>query len=654
MSNDAGQVCRDRNTNHNSCRPGGQLKHAHKKQYLDEYDLVEILAQKEDLTSSIIGVIKERNVDIKDLQRILDNNANIFPIKNDRFCFNHKLKLCTGHLGSKGCEKKRDCIDLHICRNFLDEICRYKSCDLGHNLATGHNTKVLRNFFLDRLESDTLLRVLSKTLPKSTSNSHKGNADQETRDDEFLETSESDANPPSGNDDESDADRLSGDRVERKKRSPNKTKTQIQSVWSSDSNGDVGIPEICYDSVEGKCARQDIDCERLHSFQHFYWQISKENNKWFNLHPQLVFCLEKSYCDASKDGAILPRLKEADLQSSHTDAMKILSRDEWTSDFQSMTLVNSTHTVNVHLRRLCSQNTARTSVKANTFRWFFRADNQKWVPYDNIDDSEEQGLHITDISEDIEKHYLVKSNQCFTIKKQKFAYVLDFQKMSQLNVITNKTREIRRRPLEHLQDTSDRSFLPEDWEDMQPKERMRLVDLDPNSNEYEDVITLLKDDTYKAKVQKIQRNQNPYLWKTFQIKKEEMITQYGDEASVKMTDLFHGTKHDIVSNICKENFDFRLHGENTGHIWGKGSYFGNNITYCYRYCRPDQAGLRYLFVAKVLIGTITRGDKELKRPPMNTATGSLFDTTVDDEAQPTIFVKYDKQEYYPYYVITMS
>ncbi|XP_063610546.1 uncharacterized protein LOC134784410 [Penaeus indicus] len=671
--NSAGQVCRDRNTE-------GQPKStAHKtRRNLDKcgkklhaYDLVEIMVQEEDLNSNIREVIRERNVGPEDVQRVLNNNADIFHIKSDGFCL--KLKLCTGHLGSKGCKNRRDCIDMHICQNFLKGICRYRSCGLGHNLTTGHNSKVLQKFFLNRLGSDTLLRVLSKNIPKITSNSHKGSADQGIRDSspdqKPLETSESDVTPPSGDDDESDADCLSGGRVERKKRSPNEKKTHIQSVWSSDSDGDVGIPEICYDSVEGICTRLDIDCERLHSFQHFYWQISRDKSKWFNLHPQLVSCLEKSYCDVSKDGVTLPKLKETDLQSGHTGAVKILSRDEWTSDFQSMTLVNSSHKVCAHLRRLCSQKTA--SVKANTFRWYYRDDDQKWVPYDN---SEEKGQHITNISEEIEKHYLAKPSTPFNVKNQRFNYVLDFQRMFQINAITNKRRDIRRRPLEHLCDTSHRSLspvdtqnqsllpvdtqnqslLPRDWEDMQPKERVRLVDLDPKSKEYRNVIILLGNDTYKAKVQKIQRNQNPYLWKAFQIKKEEMILQYGDEASVKMTDLFHGTKPDIVNTICKENFDFRLHGESTGHIWGKGSYFGNDITFCYRYCRPDSTGLRYLFVAKVLVGAIVLGEKDLRRPPLNTATNNLFDTTVDNETHPTIFVKYDKQEYYPEYIITMA
>ena len=33
------------------------------------------------------------------------------------------------------------------------------------------------------------------------------------------------------------------------------------------------------------------------------------------------------------------------------------------------------------------------------------------------------------------------------------------------------------------------------------------------------------------------------------------------------------------------------------------------------------------------------------------ATGKLFDTTVDNEGAPIVYVKYDTQEYYPEFVV---
>ena len=39
--------------------------------------------------------------------------------------------------------------------------------------------------------------------------------------------------------------------------------------------------------------------------------------------------------------------------------------------------------------------------------------------------------------------------------------------------------------------------------------------------------------------------------------------------------LFHGTNPEIVEAICKQNFDWRLHGKNAT-VYGEGSYFALN------------------------------------------------------------------------------
>lgn len=59
-------------------------------------------------------------------------------------------------------------------------------------------------------------------------------------------------------------------------------------------------------------------------------------------------------------------------------------------------------------------------------------------------------------------------------------------------------------------------------------------------------------------------------------------------------------------------------------------------------------------VAEVIIGQIAKGDPSMKRPPKNPTTGELYDTTVDNVNSPKVFVKYDKQEYCPFYIIELS
>ncbi|XP_042860916.1 protein mono-ADP-ribosyltransferase PARP12-like [Penaeus japonicus] len=621
------------------------------------HDLVEILSHKEELQTSIVKLTRKLNTRYEDVDAIVTGNDHVFQISNEIICLRPKVNMCLEHLEDMGCKDKKTCSNLHICQDFLKGICNYTNCNMGHTIKTHHNQKILRTFYLDELSTDVLLEILRRVLVVGS----RGSKSQGSK----GESSDPQASSSHGIGFEKDAQKrlrrflkeqknidLSSEDEDEVKEP--KRKTQNSTVWSTDSHGDVEIPEICYESVEGTCSKQEDGCERLHSFHHYYWQISKDKSEWLNLPPKLVLCLEKSYCSVSADGVTLPRMKDIDLHSLHTDAVKILSRDEWTSDFQEMSLENSAKSVKVHLRRLCTEKLKDKSVKANTFIWYFKDDNNEWIPYGSTNSDTQEGLGITSTPEDIEKHFLRSPTTPLNIRSKRFSYVLDLQKLIQTNVITHRKRNLRRRPEGHVQDIQDQTYLPEEWETMQPKERMRFVELDPRSAEYKKVINLLKDDNYKSKVKKIQRNQNPYLWKALQNKIEEMVDQYGDEASVNMKYLFHGTKADIINNICNENFDFRLHGETTGHIWGKGAYFGNDIAYCYRYCQPDSASLRHMIVAKVLVGTITLGQKDLKRPPKDQATGYFFDTTVNDVAHPSIFVKYDKQEYYPNYLITMA
>ena len=62
-------------------------------------------------------------------------------------------------------------------------------------------------------------------------------------------------------------------------------------------------------------------------------------------------------------------------------------------------------------------------------------------------------------------------------------------------------------------------------------------------------------------------------------------------------------------------------------------------------------GNRFMFIALVLVGQYDKGNSSLSRPPHDSMTNLLFDTTVDSISQPTIFVKYDMQEYYPEYIV---
>ena len=120
--------------------------------------------------------------------------------------------------------------------------------------------------------------------------------------------------------------------------------------------------------------------------------------------------------------------------------------------------------------------------------------------------------------------------------------------------------------------------------------------------------------------------------------------------------LFHGTSPETVEAICKQNFDWRLHGKNAT-MYGQGSYFALNSSYSDAYAKEDAHSFRFMFIAKVLVGSYTKGDSSYRRPPLkdpSNPASDLYDSCVDKPSNPTIFVVFDTDQFYPEYIIKYS
>lgn len=61
-----------------------------------------------------------------------------------------------------------------------------------------------------------------------------------------------------------------------------------------------------------------------------------------------------------------------------------------------------------------------------------------------------------------------------------------------------------------------------------------------------------------------------------------------------------------------------------------------------------------MFVALVLVGEYTRGRSVYTRPPPKEGSKSLYDSCVDSESNPGIYVIFEKQQIYPEYLIHYS
>lgn len=113
--------------------------------------------------------------------------------------------------------------------------------------------------------------------------------------------------------------------------------------------------------------------------------------------------------------------------------------------------------------------------------------------------------------------------------------------------------------------------------------------------------------------------------------------------------LFHGTDSlDTVRGIAINNFDHRLSGKNAT-VYGEGAYFAKTAKYSHGYTKPPD---RFMFLARVLVGEYTLGDRNFKRPPAKPGKAhELYDSCVNDIASPAIFIVFDLKQYYPEFLI---
>lgn len=122
----------------------------------------------------------------------------------------------------------------------------------------------------------------------------------------------------------------------------------------------------------------------------------------------------------------------------------------------------------------------------------------------------------------------------------------------------------------------------------------------------------------------------------------------GEEIYIRR--LFHGTgSADAVHGICINNFDFRVSGKH-GTAFGDGAYFARDSRYSD--CYAGSGSKRYIFLALVLVGEYTLGHTSYRRPPSKPGKpDELYDSCVDNVADPAIFVVFEKNQVYPEYLI---
>ncbi|XP_069502421.1 protein mono-ADP-ribosyltransferase TIPARP-like [Ambystoma mexicanum] len=265
-----------------------------------------------------------------------------------------------------------------------------------------------------------------------------------------------------------------------------------------------------------------------------------------------------------------------------------------------------------------------------------------------------------------------------------YHYVVDLLAGYQQNMVTGTKRQICCRPifcspvmllpqLRTLSGTSspENSALPgqlslsassidqpypETWLDVDDMQDFTQVPMSFEDRGYRLIYSFFHKTMPESKymITSIQRVQNCFLWDKYKRKKAHMSRKLSErERLVNERHLFHGTSHSLIDAICKHNFDPRLSGKHA-IIYGQGSYFARKAKYSHRYAPCSPSGQHYVFLSKVLVGKSAPGICSYRRPPAlvpEDPASDLFDSCVDSLKDPQIYVIFDNDQCYPYFII---
>ncbi|XP_072241538.1 protein mono-ADP-ribosyltransferase PARP12 isoform X1 [Leuresthes tenuis] len=536
-----------------------------------------------------------------------------------------------GPFGS--CKFATSCTKLHICLHFLQGDCKFgTTCKRSHTVDTqGRN--LFRGFSQENLQNFHKF-YRSKYIIM----------DQQTRQAPVLPVL-----PEIGTDQPSH--QLS---YKKKPGSP------TSSTCPTKPMSDVEKNEICLFFIRRHCSFKE-KCARVHWHLPYRWQVlEKDGQTWKDL-PSMED-IEKAYCDPACDtscmdqpSATLGLLRHLTLQSSASSVDQHV-------DFKTMTYGGSP------VRRLSTASTVSKPphfILTTQWTWYWKDGSGLWLEYGQGDGDS------TVTSQTLENLYLADRDTEIPFGAGKQQYVLHFkdatgtQQMYQQNVKYKTKREVRRRPRfvsasdvemklrsEPSRGTSSSSAesVPSYWDkNALPEFGYKLVSLSGSAKDYNMIEKLFRQTMPHGKISSIERIQNPSLWKVFQWQKEQMQKR-NEGKLVDQKYLFHGTDESLIDAICEQNFDWRMCGVH-GTAYGKGSYFARDASYSDRYSRAKGNSNKIMFVALVLVGQYTKGRSSYVKPPPKGGSRTLYDSCVDTESNPSIYVVFEKQQIYPEYLI---
>ncbi|NXP38897.1 PARPT polymerase, partial [Leiothrix lutea] len=408
--------------------------------------------------------------------------------------------------------------------------------------------------------------------------------------------------------------------------------------------------EICVDFLQGTCV-YGSDCPKHHTVLPYHWQVRRTaTQRWQSVTNDSQEHLERLYCNPDND-----KIK-----------VKYRGQESWV-DLNLMKFYESAEFD--QMRRLSTASCPSSSSNCYTVWKYFCRDHFGWREY-----SEVWPLPFPVL--------LLACSPKLSMQHTLNTSVFSLAPLQTLRENSCFRREIKRRPLlrsclllmPFLQTLGGSSavpppcsnlspgaatcpsFYPETWIGMDPAQDFIQVPVLKEDKSYRTIYNLFHKTVpeTKYKILKILRVQNQFLWEKYKRKKEHMSRRMsGLDRAMSERHLFHGTSQDVVDGICKHNFDPRVCGKHAT-MFGQGSYFARKASYSHNFSKRSPKGVHFMFLAKVLTGRYTVGNHTMRRPPPvepGSVTSDLYDSCVDNFLEPQIFVIFNDDQSYPYFII---
>ena len=194
---------------------------------------------------------------------------------------------------------------------------------------------------------------------------------------------------------------------------------------------------------------------------------------------------------------------------------------------------------------------------------------------------------------------------------------------------------------------------PDEWEPDDSTFVMKKVSR--ISQEFQKVLTRMRETMPNVTIQKLERIQNQWLWEKYAQHRTRIHKK--NKGKIEEEDLFHGTRDTDPSLIYKgeEGFDMRF---SSGGTWGEGNYFAVDASYSDRYAHLVCGEIYQMFLTRVITGESywCEPDSSLRMPPEKyrdrNFSGERYDSVTGIKRGSQVFTIYDNLKAYPLYLIT--